>query len=424
MNIQLRGDRPDLDVAIMGAGFSGLCMAIKLKREGVTGFRVFEKGSDLGGTWRDNRYPGCACDVPSHLYSFSFEQNPTWTRSYSPQGEIWRYMKACAAKYGIEKHIRYDAAVRRAEFDELNHFWRVTLADGESVTARALVSGVGALHLPAYPRIEGLEQFRGRAFHSSEWDGTRDLCGLNVGVIGTGASAIQIVPSIAGQVKSLTLFQRTPAWVLPRMDRTFSDSTKKWFGTLPGLQRLYRSALYWRAEATALGFLGNRGLMEKAENLAKDYIARTVTDSEVRAALTPDYQIGCKRILISDDYYHAFNRPNVKLETQQIARATETGLVTADGRAHALDAIIYATGFRANEPLAELEIVGRAGHTLAQDWRYGAEAYYGMAVSGYPNFFILLGPNTGLGHNSIIFMIEAQVRYVMHCLDWLLDHVP
>lgn len=410
----------ELDVAIIGAGFSGICMAIALKKAGTNSFLVFEKAGDLGGTWRDNRYPGCACDVPSHLYSFSFEQNPDWSRSYSPQSEIWRYMKACASKYGVLPHFRFGAAVTAASFDEAQHIWRITLASGETVTARALVSGVGALHLPAYPKIAGLESFAGRAFHSSEWDENLDLKDRKVGVIGTGASAIQIVPAIAPQVKHLTLFQRTPAWVLPRMDYSFSARAQRLFRHIPGLQRLFRHALYWNMEMRALGFLGNRKLMIRVEQFARDYLERTIADPKLRAALTPDYQIGCKRILISDDFYQAFNRPDVELETSPIDHATANGIVTSDGREHEIDTLIYATGFRANEPLAELAITGRGGRKLADDWKSGASAYYGITVAGYPNFFMLLGPNTGLGHNSIIVMIEAQVRYTMHCLAWLL----
>ncbi len=423
MNAPYHGPaRAELDVAIMGAGFSGLCMAIALKKAGRTNFRVFEKADDLGGTWRDNRYPGCACDVPSHLYSFSFEQNPDWSRSYSPQPEIWRYMKDIAAKYDIATHMRYGAAVTEAVFDKATHFWRIKLANGETTTARALVSGVGALHLPAYPKLKGLEDFAGQAFHSSEWDEKADLTGQRVGVIGTGASAIQIVPSIADKVKQLSLFQRTPPWVLPRMDRGFlrRESQSGCSVISPGpAARLFRGVIYAAMEMRALGFLGNRKIMERVEKFARDYIEKTITDPALRKALTPDYQIGCKRILVSDDYYQAFNRANVSLVTSPIDHVTAKGVVTTDGQLHEFDTLIYATGFRANEPLAEIHIAGRNGHTLAQDWRSGAEACTRITVTGYPNFFILLGPNTGLGHNSIIFMIEAQVRYVMHCLGWL-----
>jgi len=410
----------DLDVAIIGAGFSGLCMAIALKKAGYTAFQVFEKAHDLGGTWRDNRYPGCACDVPSHLYSFSFEQNPDWSRSFSPQREIWRYMKDCASKYAILPHLRFDAAVTAAEYDETAHLWRMRLKDGATFTARAVISAVGALHLPAYPAIKGIDSFQGRSFHSSRWDETFDLDGKTVGVIGTGASAIQIVPSIAPIVKQLTLFQRTPSWILPRMDRAFSQRTQKRFRKLPLLQRLFRHLIYWRMEMGVLGFLGNRALMRQVENMALAYLERSVPEEKLRAALKPDYAIGCKRILISDDFYASMTRDNVELVTTPIAEATPDGIGTAEGRLHTFDAIIYATGFRATDLLSEITITGRGGRRLSDDWRGGAQAYYGIAVSGYPNFFMLLGPNTGLGHNSIIFMIEAQVRYTMDCLQWLL----
>lgn len=411
--------KADLDVAIIGAGFSGICMAIALKKAGYKSFRIFEKATDLGGTWRDNRYPGCACDVPSHLYSYSFELNADWSRSYSPQPEIWRYMTHCARKYGVLSDMRFNATVVSADFDEREHHWRIALADGESFTARALISGIGALHLPSYPKIRGLETFAGKAFHSSEWDETTDLSNKKVAVIGTGASAIQIVPSIAGEVSTLELFQRTPAWVLPRMDHPISGSAKRLFHNVPFVQRLARQLIYWTLELRVFGFLGNRKLMQRAEAMARAYLERTVKDPALRRALTPNYQIGCKRVLISDDYYQAFNRPNVKLVTQTIDRITPAGIVTADGVEHAFDVIIFATGFRANEPMADIAIRGRGGHALSHAWRYGAEAYYGISVAGFPNFFMLLGPNTGLGHNSVIVMIEAQSEYIKHCLGWL-----
>jgi len=408
----------DLDVAIIGAGFSGLCMAIKLKEAGYQSFKIFEKAGDLGGTWRDNRYPGCACDVPSHLYSFSFEQNPDWSRSFSPQAEIWRYMKACAQKHAIISHMRFNAAVASAAYDESAQLWRLRLKGGETVTARAVVSGIGALHLPAFPKLKGLESFAGRTFHSSEWDENYDLTGKRVAIIGTGASAIQIVPNIAGKVAKLSLFQRTPSWILPRQDRAYADKTKNRFRNFPFLQRLLRNIIYLALESRALGFISRPGILKPAEKMARDYIARTIPDPAMRAALTPDYAIGCKRILISDDFYPALTRPNVELVTDAIREVTPQGVVTEDGKLRELDAIVFATGFRATELLSEMPVTGRGGRKLSDDWKNGAEAYYGIAVAGYPNFFMLLGPNTGLGHNSVIFMIEAQVRYVMDCLDW------
>jgi cation diffusion facilitator CzcD-associated flavoprotein CzcO len=412
------GQTADLDVAIIGAGFSGLCMAIKLKQAGYKSFKIFEKAGDLGGTWRDNRYPGCACDVPSHLYSFSFEQNPDWSRSFSPQPEIWRYMKDVANKHDILSHMRFNAGVASATYDESAQLWRLRLKDGETVSARSVVSGIGALHLPAYPKIKGLESFAGSAFHSSDWDESYDLTGKRVAVIGTGASAVQIVPNIADKVAELYLFQRTPAWVLPRQDRAFSDKTKDRFRKRPFLQRLLRNVIYWALESRALGFVYRPKILQAAEKMGRDYIARTIPDPATRAALTPDYAIGCKRILISDDFYPALARPNVELVSTAIREVTPQGIVTEDGKLREVDAIVFATGFRATELLSEMPVTGRGGRTLAADWKDGAQAYYGITVAGYPNFYMLLGPNTGLGHNSIIFMIEAQVRYVMDCLRW------
>jgi cation diffusion facilitator CzcD-associated flavoprotein CzcO len=361
--------KADLDVAIIGAGFSGICMAIALKKAGYTAFRIFEKAHDLGGTWRDNQYPGCACDVPSHLYSFSFEQNPNWSRSFSPQPEIWRYMKDCASKYAILPHMQFDAAIAAAQYDEADQIWRLKLKSGQSVSARAVVSGVGALHLPAYPQISGLDTFAGRTFHSSAWDQNFDLRGKTIGVIGTGASAIQIVPSIAPEVKQLYLFQRTPSWIVPRMDRAFSQNAQRRFRRIPFLQRLFRNLIYWRMEFGVLGFLGNRGFMKQVEKFARAYIDRSIPDEKLRAALTPNYAIGCKRILISDDFYASLTRDNVELVTAPISEATSDTIMTNDGAARKIDALIYATGFRATDLLSEISIVGRGGRHLSDDWR-------------------------------------------------------
>jgi cation diffusion facilitator CzcD-associated flavoprotein CzcO len=420
MNAPFRHVGADLDVAILGAGFSGLGMAIQLKRAGYKSFRIFEKASELGGTWRDNIYPGCACDVPSHLYSFSFDQNPDWSRSYSPQAEIWDYMKDVAARHGLLPYMRFNAPVSAIEYDDIAQVWHLSLPDGERVSARAVVSGVGALHLPATPEIQGLSNFKGAKFHSAQWDTSCDFAGKRVAVIGTGASAIQIVPALQPEVKELFLFQRTPAWILPRNDRTYSHATKWLFHTFPALQRAYRDLIYWIMESRALGFLVNQKIMKQAEKLALKYMEETLPDPQLRKAMTPNYTIGCKRILISDDFYQAVAKENVELVTQPVADVTADGIRTKDGKERKLDAIVFATGFRATDWLSHLRVVGKGGRVLSEDWTNGAEAYYGITVSGYPNFFILLGPNTGLGHNSIIFMIEAQVRYTMDCLNWLL----
>lgn len=418
MNAPFR-DPDILDVAIIGAGFSGLCMAIKLKEAGRANFRVFEKASDLGGTWFLNRYPGCACDVPSHLYSFSFDQNPGWSRAYSPAGEIWRYQKATAEKHGILPFIRLNAEVARAEYDDGAALWRLTLASGESFAARALVAGAGILHVPLIPEIAGAETFAGKTMHTAKWDDGYDLTGKRVAVLGTGASAVQLVPAIADKVAHLDLYQRTPGWVIPRMDYAFSDGAKRRFLRLPFLQRLFRGAIYWRAEMLAYGFTRDMKMVAKFQKLAEDYLVKAVPDSELRAKLTPDFPLGCKRVLISDDFYPALQRENVSVVTDKVAEIRPNGVVTADGTLREVDALLYATGFRVTDWLSHVDIRGRGGRKLIDDWQDGASAYYGVTVNGYPNMFLLLGPNTGLGHNSVVFMIEAQVRYAMGCLKWL-----
>ncbi len=418
MNAPFR-DPQVLDVAVVGAGFSGLCMAIKLKQAGRTNFRVFEKAADIGGTWYLNRYPGCACDVPSHLYSFSFEQNPCWSRAYSPAGEIWRYQKAVAEKHGLMPFIRLNAEVARAEYDEAAALWRLTLASGEQASARALVAGAGILHVPFTPEIKGAQSFAGKVMHTAAWDDGYDLAGERVAVIGTGASAVQLVPAIAEKVAHLDLYQRTPGWVLPRMDYSFADDAKRRFARFPLLQRLFRTLIYWRAEILALAFTRKPKLVAKFQKLAEGYLASAVPDPVLRKKLTPDFPIGCKRVLISDDFYPALQRPNVEVIADAVAEIRPDGVVTADGKLREVDAIVYATGFRVTDWLSHVDIRGRGGRKLTDDWKDGASAYYGVAVNGYPNMFLLLGPNTGLGHNSVVFMIEAQVRYAMDCLKWL-----
>ncbi len=422
MNAPLRPPTGEvLDVAIIGAGFSGLSMAIALKKAGRSAFRVFEKAPDLGGTWLFNRYPGIACDVPAFLYSFSFAQNPAWSRAYSPGEEIWRYMKRVTEEYGLAPYLRFNAQVMHARYDEGNRLWCVTLGNGEEISARALVTGTGALHVPALPVIEGLVNFVGQKFHSAQWDTTFDPAGKSVAVIGTGASAIQIVPELAKQAAQVTLFQRTPAWVLPRQDKPTSALMKNLFRRAPLILRAYRALIYTRMELRAVAFAVYPKLMKHLEKLALAYLDATIADPKLRAALRPDYTIGCKRILITDDFYPAMNRANVALVTSPIARIERDAIVTQDGERCAVDAIVLATGFAVTDWIPGVRIVGRGGRDLTKEWRDAgaARAYYGIAAEGFPNLFMLLGPNTGLGHNSLIFMIEAQTRYIMHCLSWL-----
>lgn len=403
------------EVLVIGSGFAGLGMAIQLKKAGTVSFAVLEKEADLGGTWLVNRYPGCACDVQSHLYSFSFEPNPDWSRMFASQPEIWRYLKHCARKYGIESHLRFNTEVSGAEWDEATGLWRVRTAAGERFETRVLISAVGGLSRPAVPQIPGLDNFEGRTFHSQRWDHDYDLAGKCVAVIGTGASAIQFVPQIAPKVARLDLYQRTPPWIIPKPDRAISRWERMLYRRLPLVQRVLRQAIYWQLEARALGFTVDPRLMKLPERWARAHIRRQIPDPQLRTRVTPDYTIGCKRILISDDYYPALTRPNVELITAPIRRITARGIESGDVERR-VDAIVFGTGFNVTDPLGTCTVHGRGGIELREAWKQGPQAYLGTAVSGFPNLFMLTGPNTGLGHNSLIYMIEAQIEYILGAL--------
>jgi cation diffusion facilitator CzcD-associated flavoprotein CzcO len=400
-------------VLIVGTGFAGLGMGIRLKQAGFHDFTILEQAGSLGGTWRDNDYPGAACDVPSYLYSFSFEQNPRWSRSFGAQGEILAYMNHCAEKYGLLPHIQYGAEITRAAFDERVGVWDVRTKDGRTFHAQALVTGCGGLSRPSYPDIPGLSTFGGKTFHSARWDRSYPLEGKRVGVIGTGASAIQIVPAIAPKVGKLDVYQRTPPWIVPKPDFAIPAPVKETFRAAPALQRLARTAVYWALESRAYAFVVNPKRLKNAEPVALRYLAARVKDPVLRAKLTPSYTIGCKRILLSNEYFEAVQRQNVELITEGIERITPAGVLTKDGKEHPLDALVCATGFQAAEAVAPFEIRGRGGRALNDEWKSGAEAYLGTTVSGFPNLFMLVGPNTGLGHNSMVFIIESQVEYVL-----------
>lgn len=408
-------------VVIVGTGFSGIAMGVMLKRAGIESFTILEKASDIGGTWRDNTYPGAACDIPSHLYSFSFEPKPDWSRSYSPQQEIQDYLRHCVEKYDLRRHIRFDSEVTGAEFDANAGVWTVRIKDGLPLTARALVLGNGALSIPSYPVIPGLEQFTGKTFHSARWDHECDLKDKTVAVIGTGASAIQFVPEIVPDVKQMHLFQRTPPWILPKPDRPIRDRVKRLFRAVPLTRWLYRAWTYWLHELRAIGFVIDPRLMKAAEKLARAYVTEQVKDPVLREKLTPSYTIGCKRILMSNDYYQALQQPQVEVVTDGIERVTPTGIVTRDGQERRVDAIILGTGFTATEYLAPINIVGRHGQELNEVIRTTPETYLGITVHGFPNLFLMMGPNTGLGHNSMVFMIEAQARYALKGIETLRD---
>jgi cation diffusion facilitator CzcD-associated flavoprotein CzcO len=406
-------------IVIIGAGFSGVGMAIQLKKASFHDFVILEKDSDLGGTWRDNQYPGCACDVPSHMYSFSYELNPDWSRMFSPQQEIWDYLRRCASKYGILPHIRYGCRVERMEWDDATSRWNVTTGQGDVYAARAIVSGGGLLHVPAMPDIPGTDRFTGAAFHSARWDHSCDLTGKRVAVIGTGASAIQFIPHVARQAAALHIFQRTPPWIQPRPDFEIPAAMRRVFQSVPPATRAFRDSIYWMLEARALGFAVNPRLMAPMERVARGHLERRVKDPELRAKVTPDYTIGCKRILLSSDYYPTLAMPHVDLVTDRITAITEAGILVDNGISYDVDAIIYGTGFKVIESAAELNVIGRNGLKLQDAWLNGIEAYHGITVAGFPNFFLLLGPNTGLGHHSVVFMIECQVRHIMSCLRLL-----
>jgi cation diffusion facilitator CzcD-associated flavoprotein CzcO len=414
-------------VAILGAGFAGLAMGVRLKQAGLESFTIHEKASGVGGTWRDNSYPGAGCDIPSHLYSFSFDRKADWSRHYVEQPEILRYIEGCVDRFGLGPHVRFGSEIASARFVESAEagepagVWRLTTTKGETSTTDVVVSGLGQLNRPSTPEIPGLADFAGKVFHSARWDHAHDLDGARVAVIGSGASAIQFVPRIAPRVGGLHLFQRSPNWILSRSDAAYADLTKAAFRRVPGLERAHRAGIFWAHEARGLALAGLSGRVIRVlvERAARKHLEEHVADPALRAALTPDYPIGCKRVLISDDYYPALTRPNVEVVTAPIARIDRGGVVTTDGRRVDADTIIFATGFAARDFLAPLDIAGRGGARLSETWRYGAEAYLGAMVAGFPNLFMLYGPNTNLGHNSIIFMIECQVHWILRCLGEL-----
>jgi cation diffusion facilitator CzcD-associated flavoprotein CzcO len=407
-----------LDAVIVGAGFSGICAGIQLRRAGIADFVILEKAASVGGTWRENTYPGAACDVPSHLYSYSFEPNPRWSRAYGKQAEILAYLEHCADKYGLRPHLRFGRHVSKARFDEAHGAWHVTTASGEHYVARALLLGNGALHIPQLPSIPGLNLFAGKQFHSARWDHSYDLSGKRVAVIGTGASAIQFVPQIAPRVKQLHVFQRTPPWILPKRDRVMNDAERWLFEHVPATHWLRRTGLYWLMESRVLGFAYAPKVLERAEKLVLRWLAKQVPDPALYAKVTPSYRLGCKRVLISNDYYPALQRDNVELVTDPIVEVTPRGVRTGD-REVEVDAIICGTGFRVTEYLSSIEVVGRGGAELNAAWKTTLRNYLGITVSGFPNMFLLMGPNTGLGHNSMIFMIEAQARYATRAIEAL-----
>jgi cation diffusion facilitator CzcD-associated flavoprotein CzcO len=402
-------------IAILGTGFAGLGMAIRLKQHGQEDFVVIERASDIGGTWRDNTYPGCACDIPSHLYSFSFALNPHWSRMYSSQQEIWDYLRHCTRRFGILSHIQWNSELLDASWNEDEQRWHITTTQGQLI-ADTLILGNGPLSEPSLPPIPGIERFEGVLFHSAQWKHDYDLTGKRVAVIGTGASAVQFVPLIQPQVGHLFLFLRTPPWIVPRRDHPIPVWQRAMFRILPITQHFVRSIIYWRQELIARGLVYQPSLMEKGMQLARQHLAKQVPDPILRAKLTPQYTMGCKRVLLSDDFYPALNQSNVEVVTERIHEIQAHSVVTDDGRGHEIDTIICGTGFHVTDSPLPQHVFGHSGQSLADSWHAGPRAYLGTTVAGFPNLFLLIGPNTGLGHNSMIYMIESQITYILDCL--------
>lgn len=403
-------------VAIIGNGFSGMCAAISLKKRGITDFLIFDKAHEFGGTWRENDYPGCGCDVPVALYSFSFSPNPNWSQSFAGQREIYDYIQDLAKKFKLEPHLRGSHEVTALAWHEATGRWQITTTSGK-YTADKVIASSGPLHQPRFPDIPGLDQFQGKAFHSAQWDHSYDLAGKRVAVIGTGASAIQFIPRIQPDCAKLTVFQRTPAWVAPRPQRTYTRGEKLVYKFLPPVQKLLRLGLFMRHESGILGFQ-HRPIMKMAETaLRTKYYPAMVKNSEKREKLIPKYWMGCKRILLSNDYLPAMDQDNVDLVTAAVTQVGSDHIIDADGNRHDVDAIIFGTGFYvADPPLAKI-VTGRNGETLEAKWQGSPKAFYGITIPDFPNLFLMVGPGTGLGHNSIILMIEAQDRRIMQILD-------
>ncbi len=411
------GSRPSPpSVAIVGSGFGGVGLGIKLKRAGIDAFTIFEKAQRVGGVWRDNTYPGLTCDIPSHLYSFSFEQKHDWSRRFPSRDEILGYLEECVDAYGVADHLRLGTEVASAEFDEERGRWLIRTTDGEELEADVLVSATGQLSRPVLPPLPGIDRFRGPVFHSARWDHTVDLDGKRVAVVGTGASAIQFVPEIASRVGGLTLFQRSPPWVIPKPDRPYSGWQKWIFRRLPWVQSASRAWVYLRFELFTLILTRLRVLARPFERSYEHQLRKEIGDSDLRERLLPDYPLGCKRVLISNDWLATLARDDVEVVTDPIRELTHDGVIAADGTEHPADVVIFGTGFATNDFLAPMKIAGVGGRDLNEAWRDGAEAHLGLSVTGFPNMFILYGPNTNLGAGSIITILESQIAYVMEAV--------
>ena len=413
-----QANTPIYDVLIVGAGISGIGLGIRLREADFDNFVILEKAADLGGTWRDNTYPGCACDVPSALYSYSFAQKPDWSRAFAGQAEILNYVRDTANRHNIPGFIRFNQAVERAQWRESKNLWEVQTGD-QLYLARTVVTCSGYLHEPIIPNIPGLKDFQGKLFHSSRWDHDHDLSGERVAVIGTGASAIQFVPEIQPKVQQLTLFQRTPQWVLPKPDHPIPKIEENFF-RLPFTLNAWRKMLYGGFETFGIGFR-KPTLLRQIQKLGEAHIRLAIKDPALRAKLTPDYTLGCKRVLMSNQYYPALNQANVDVFATGLKEVRGNTLVGQDGSECDVDTIILGTGFFVTEPPIADHIFNDAGESLSQMWQDGMQAYRGTTIAGLPNAFMVLGPNLGIGHNSAFIVIEAQINYILSTLQTMRD---
>lgn len=408
------------DVLIVGAGFAGLGAAIQLRQAGITDIVILERGSAVGGTWRDNQYPGAACDIPSNLYSYSFAPNPDWSRAYSGSREILGYIHHLVAEYQLEELIRFGQNVTSMAFDESAGLWRIETSHGERHAARSIVMAPGPLSNASLPNMAGIEQFKGHKIHSAMWDHGYDFSGKRVAVIGTGASGVQIIPELVKVADKVTVFQRTPGWVLPRLDFAPGSKLKDLFRHVPLTQKAVREAMFWIHEAMATGIVWNTPVTKVIERIGQWHLRTQVKDRWLRRQLTPDFTIGCKRVLMSNDYFRALQAPNAKLITWPIATLSEQGVRTVEGVEHQVDCIVFATGFDVCKTGTPFPVTGIDGRSLGEEWSRGGQAYKSINVSGYPNLFITFGPNSGPGHNSALVYMESQISYLVQGISALL----
>ncbi len=404
-----------IEILVIGAGFSGICAGIKLREAGITNFRIVEKSRGIGGTWWDNTYPGATCDVPSHFYSFSFAPNPDWSHLYSPQPEIQAYIESCAERFGIRPHIDFGREIASLRFDEARARWQVEFTDGPPVSARFVINGSGGLHRPAWPEIAGRGDFAGVSMHTARWDHRFDPKDKRIAVIGSAASAIQVIPQLAEAAARIDVYQRTANYIAPRGDHAYTARQKRSFARFPAWQRFYRWLIMQRMDRILYPIIHNSKRRDKLAGLVRKHLHHAISEPELREKLDPEYELGCKRILISDDFYATLKRANVDLITDPVARITETGVV-AGSQLREVDAIIYATGFDIHAQFTAIDLTGRDGVRLADLWRDRIDAYRGVMIAGFPNYFLTTGPNTGVGTTSVVYMIEQSVGWILRAI--------